>query len=188
MALLSTGWEAVHPTIVYFPIALLLLAPIFILIGAVVSPPRGRPFMISALILLGLGTAGLFVAIPTGEAAARYLLKSGGAGVVDTHQNLAFEARGIFVMLLVLYIGVLLVPQVLHQSGRLLWTVLPLAFLILYSAGAVVLVNAAQEGERLAHKPAAVASPSPQTHLARDPGTKVTLAPRFATDPGVREK
>lgn len=153
--------HSLHPMIVHFPIALLLVAPLFILIAAVLSPPRGRPYMISALVLLGLGTGSLFFAVPTGEVAAKFLQGSGSDGaLLSAHQNLAFETRGIFVMLLVLYISVLMVPKVLHRDGRLFSTILPLAFLLLYCAGAVVLVDAAHEGGNLVHESGPVSSPS----------------------------
>lgn len=154
MILLSTipEWASIHPMVVHFPIVLLLVAPVFILIAAVVSPPKGRPFMISALILLGLGTASLFVAIPTGEAAARQFHGGAAGEILRVHQSLAFEARGIFVMLLVLYISIMLVPRVLHRDGRLFSTVLPLAFLLLYCAGTVVLIDAAHRGGILVHE------------------------------------
>lgn len=156
--------ESLHPMIIHFPIALLLVAPVFILIAAMLPPPKGRPFMASALVLLGMGTASLFFAVPTGEAAAKFLDHSGDAAreLLQVHQSLAFETRGIFVMLLVLYISIMLVPKVLHRDGRLFSTVLPLAFLLLYSAGAVVLVNTAHEGGRLVHDSGIVSSsPSP---------------------------
>lgn len=166
MMLLSIlpGWESVHPMLIHFPIALLLIAPLFILIAAVLSPPKGRPYMVSALILLGLGTVGLFFAVPTGEAAAKLLPRGGAAGeLLTAHQNLAFEARGIFVMLVILYISVMLVPMVLHRDGRLFSTVLPLAFLLLYGAGAVVLVSAAHAGGTLVHASGAHAASSSES-------------------------
>lgn len=176
MVLLSTfpAWESLHPIMVHFPIALLLVAPLFIVIAAVLSPPKGRPFMISALILLGLGTASLFVAIPAGEAAAHHLPNYGTTGaLIAAHQSLGLETRGIFVMLLVLYVAVMLVPKVLHRDGRLFSTVLPLAFLLLYCAGAVVLVNTAHDGGRLVHElgvHAAEPSSAQNPQLARHTG------------------
>ena len=32
------SWDALHPLIIHFPIALLLIAPIFIIVGAVLAP------------------------------------------------------------------------------------------------------------------------------------------------------
>ena len=165
------GLESLHPMIIHFPIALLLVAPLFIVIAAMLPPPKGQPFMISALVLLALGTASLFFAIPSGEAAAQHLYSGAAAGdPLSAHQNLGFETRGIFVMLLVLYVSVMLVPKVLHRDGRLFSTVLPLAFLLLYCAGAVVLVNAAHEGGKLAHDSGSVSSSPPHTQVATHSG------------------
>jgi len=35
------NWDALHPLIIHFPIALLLIAPIFVVVGAALTPPRG---------------------------------------------------------------------------------------------------------------------------------------------------
>jgi len=57
------NWDALHPLIVHFPIVLLLVAPLFIVAALVASPARGRLFMISALILMILGTASVYLAV-----------------------------------------------------------------------------------------------------------------------------
>ena len=36
-------WDSLHPLIIHFPIALLLVCPLFILIGAFLSAEKGRP-------------------------------------------------------------------------------------------------------------------------------------------------
>jgi uncharacterized membrane protein len=41
-------WQAIHPLIVHFPIALLLVAPLFIVIGTLRKPDRGFQFMLVA--------------------------------------------------------------------------------------------------------------------------------------------
>ena len=51
-------WEGLHPLVVHFPIALLLVAPWLVLLGALLAPSRGRPWLFAALTLLALGTAG----------------------------------------------------------------------------------------------------------------------------------
>ena len=50
------SWTELHPLVIHFPIALLLVAPLFIIIGMIVNPQKGRPFLIAALILMLLGT------------------------------------------------------------------------------------------------------------------------------------
>jgi len=46
------------------------ISPLFVLVGAVLSPGKGRPYLIAALALLLAGTIALFLAAETGEAAA----------------------------------------------------------------------------------------------------------------------
>ena len=64
-------WQELHPLVIHFPIALLLVAPLFIFLGAVLRKERSRVFLISALILMLLGTATLYLATQTGQAASR---------------------------------------------------------------------------------------------------------------------
>ena len=47
------SWDALHPLIIHFPIALLLIAPIFIrVVGAALTPAKGRSYLIAAMVLL----------------------------------------------------------------------------------------------------------------------------------------
>lgn len=151
-ALFVPAWHALHPVVIHFPIGLLLVVPLFIVIGAILPPQKAQPWMLTGLVLMALGTASLFVAVPSGEAAARVNFQSADApALLELHERLALETRGIFVMLLAIYVGVMLVPAILHQQSRLFSTVLPVSFLLLYFAGAVLLLNAAQAGTELAH-------------------------------------
>ena len=52
----------IHPLMVHFPIALLMVAPVFVLLGAVLRDARGRNMLFSALLIMCLGTAGTFAA------------------------------------------------------------------------------------------------------------------------------
>jgi uncharacterized membrane protein len=147
-------WDSLHPLIIHFPIVLLLLTPLFILISAVLAPPKGKPYMITALLILALGTGCLFISGSTGHAASE-LAERGGAvdKVLETHEDLASETQIIFAGLSVILLGMFLVPRILHRrADRLFSTFLPVAFLALYSVGAVFLVNTAHAGGRLVHE------------------------------------
>ncbi|HLZ42175.1 MAG TPA: DUF2231 domain-containing protein [Candidatus Sulfotelmatobacter sp.] len=165
------SWDAWHPMIIHFPIALLLIAPVFILLGALLAPGRGRPYLMAAMALLLLGTAGTFVAVETGEAAAQIADRAPGVEqVIETHESLAERTRAVFSVLSVIFLALLAGPQFLNRTdSRLTTTILPLAFLILYSAGILLLVNTAHNGGRLVHEygvTAMVSSPAADTNAA----------------------
>jgi len=148
------SWDALHPLIIHFPIALLLIAPIFIVVGALLTPTNGRPYLIAAMVLLLVGTASIFVAVGTGEAAGKLAERSPGMEqVLETHEALAERTQAVFSVLSVIFLALLAVPWLLKRADtRLTTTILPLAFLVLYSAGALLLINTAHNGGRLVHE------------------------------------
>jgi len=148
------AWESLHPLVIHFPIVLLLLSPLFVLISAVLSPPRGRSYMTAALIVLLLGTVSLFVAAESGEAAAAVAGRSGPVdALLASHESLASEAEIIFLGLCAVLVGIVALPRILScQETRLTSTFLPLAYIVLYSAGIFVVVNTAHAGGRLVHE------------------------------------
>jgi uncharacterized membrane protein len=148
------SWDVLHPLIIHFPIALLLVAPIFIVVGAVLTPAKGRSYLIAAMILLLVGTASVFVAVETGEAAGKLAERTPGMQqVLENHQSLAERTEAVFSVLSVIFLALLAVPWLLkREDTRLTTTILPLAFLVLYTAGALLLVNTAHNGGRLVHE------------------------------------
>ncbi len=147
-------WESLHPLVIHFPIVLLLLAPLFVLISAVLRPQKGRPYMTMALILLLLGTLSLFLAAVSGEAAATLAERGGPVdAVLASHEQLASESQVVFLGLCAVLVGMVALPRILgYQETRLTSTFLPLAYLVLYCAGILVVVNTAHAGGRLVHE------------------------------------
>ncbi len=62
-------WSHAHPLIVHFPIALLLVAPLIVLLG-LLWPAQRPGIQATALILLTLGTVAAVLAVATGLAAS----------------------------------------------------------------------------------------------------------------------
>jgi uncharacterized membrane protein len=148
------SWDALHPMIIHFPIALLLIAPVFILLGALLRPGRGRPYQIAAMALMLIGTVGTFVAVETGEAAAELAERTPTTEqAIHIHESLAERTRAVFTVLSIIFLALLVVPRWITQpENRLTTTILPLAFLVLYSAGILLLLNTAHNGGRLVHE------------------------------------
>lgn len=148
------GWNELHPLVIHFPIALLLVAPLFIIEGVIANPQKGRPFLIAALVLMLLGTAGTFFAVATGEAAGEVAERTPVvSAVLERHEDLAEMTRIVFSVLTILFSAILFLPRILkRETSPLSARVLPLAFLLFYCAGAVILVKAAHNGGKLVHE------------------------------------
>ena len=173
------GWDALHPLIIHFPIALLLVVPFLIVVGALRPPDRGRTILYVALGLMIAGTLGTFLAVASGEAAGRLAERTPQIdAVLERHEELAEATRITFSVLTVVFAAILLVPRTLGKlSGRLISTALPLVFLLFYGAGVLLLTNTAHNGGRLVHefgvKAAVKSSPLP---VAESEATKSAAA------------
>lgn len=178
LALSLPDWDSIHPMIIHFPIVLLMISPLFLVLGSIMTPARGLPYRLTAFFLLLLGTASLFIAISTGEAAGELADRSGAANsVLESHEALAEKTRILFAGFSVILAGILFLPRLLRRrETRLISTVLPLSFLLLYSVGIVFLVNTAHAGGRLVHEfgvhSMAFSTDSPQTLQPETPQPK----------------
>ncbi|MBL8111635.1 MAG: hypothetical protein JNK60_02040 [Acidobacteria bacterium] len=151
------SWDAMHPLIVHFPVALLLVVPLFLVLGGALElreARRGRPYLMAALVLLVLGTVATFVAIETGEAAGKVTERSAAlSAVLERHESLAETTRTVFTVLSVTLAAILLVPRAFRRELPRAATVGLLAvFTLSYGAGAVLLANTAHNGGRLVHE------------------------------------
>lgn len=147
-------WDAIHPMIIHFPIVLLLLAPSLIVVGALCAPERGRPILFVALAVMIAGTVGTYLAVASGEAAAQLAERNPQVNaVLEHHEELAEATRIGFSVLTVVFAAVLLIPVILKKATtRFVSTILPLAFLVLYGGGILLLTNTAHNGARLVHE------------------------------------
>lgn len=167
------GWNELHPLVIHFPIALLLVTPLFIVVGVIANPQKGRPFLIAALVLMLLGTAGTFFAVATGEAAGEIAERTPVvSAVLERHEDLAEMARIVFSVLTFLFAAILFLPRILKlETSALTARILPLAFLLFYSAGAVILVNTAHNGGRLVHELGVRATNKQSNAIPRTPAS-----------------
>ena len=146
------SWDGLHPLIVHFPVALLLSAPLFVLLGALFPKTRGLSF--AALLLMLLGTSAAFVAVETGEAAGELAERTPQINqALEGHQELAETTRNVFAGLTLAFALLLFLPKLLKkQPSRAVSLTLTVVFLAAYSIGGVFLANTAHQGGRLVHE------------------------------------
>ncbi len=147
------SWDGLHPLIIHFPIGLLLIAPLFVLIGAALKPDKSRSYFIAALILMLLGTASTFIAIETGEAAGKLATRTPDINrILEHHEQLAEKTRLSFSILTVVFAAIIFLPRILRRETRVFTSALPILFLVIYSGAALLLANTAHNGGRLVHE------------------------------------
>jgi uncharacterized membrane protein len=149
-------WEGMHPLIVHFPIALLIVAPLFVLLG--LMPRIGGRFKWAALLLLVLGTVGAYVAVEAGEAAKELVVQTPQIReVMERHEELAEGVETLFTIIAAAYavvlIGPVVVQKVRHKSlPRAVPLVGQLVVLAALLLGGLVLANTGHLGGRLVHE------------------------------------
>jgi len=148
------AWNSLHPLVVHFPIALLLVAPLFIVLGTLLRSASRRTFLIAALVLMVCGTLATFLAVATGEAAGEVAENRAGVkATLEQHEELAESLRAVFAVLTIAFAALLFAPRLLHrQPTPSVQAGLVVAFLLCYAGGAILLANTAHQGGRLVHE------------------------------------
>jgi uncharacterized membrane protein len=147
------GWDGLHPLVVHFPIALLLVAPIFLIIG-IARREQGRPWLLAAFLLTVLGTVAAWVAVSTGEAAGELAERTPEINAaIERHQPLGELVRTLFTVITLLFAAILFGPGLLRRklAPRVNLAALIL-FLGIFGVGALAVVHTGHEGGRLVHE------------------------------------
>lgn len=172
-------WSELHPIVIHFPIALLFVAPLFIVLSLIFQK-SAKAFTVSALVLMVIGTIAAVVAVQTGEAASEPVEHLAQAeAILERHEDLAELAQWLFLGLTATFAGLSFLPVLLKKTvPPALWVTAHVVFLMAYAGCAGVLGLAAHQGGRLVHEagihtamgwPEATVStaPSPQPDRSR---------------------
>ncbi|MBK9795345.1 MAG: hypothetical protein IPP58_02400 [Holophagaceae bacterium] len=155
-------WNHIHPALVHFPIALLTVAPLLVLVG-LLWPAQRRGIHASALALLVLGVAGLFLAMESGEAVERYARATPAllAGVRE-HELLAQKTTLVFGMLALAFAVLWGLPLLRKRElTRPLELGLMFVWLLLSAGGVLALGLTGHAGGHLVHDLHTHAGPEP---------------------------
>lgn len=146
-------WDGLHPLIIHFPIALLMVAPLLV-VAALVWRDNRKGLLTAALGLMVLGTAATWIAVSSGEAAGRLAERSPEINaVLEHHEELGETVRTVFTVLTGVFAILLAAPRLLRRLPSVkVQTAVLAAFLAVWGAGTLVLVNTAHNGGRLVHE------------------------------------
>ncbi len=147
------SWEGLHPMIVHFPIALLLVAPLLIAVSLFVK--SARTWATAGLVVMALGTAAAYVSVATGQAAGEQAEERvvAAKAVLERHEEMAETTRNVFTALTLMFAMLVIAPAVIRRPlARSVSVTATLIFLAFYSGGTLFLANTAHQGGRLVHE------------------------------------
>jgi uncharacterized membrane protein len=156
-----SSWDALHPSLSHFPIALLLLVP-FCLAAAIFVNKHRQTLLAVAFGLTLVGMAAAYFSASTGDAArdvAQEAARNGAPqtaevkAAVQTHEDLASVVRAGSTVIAVLLAALLFGPQLLKRELKDNHFLAGLVvLLVLCLALDLVLLNTAHTGGLLVHK------------------------------------
>lgn len=170
--------SGLHPLIVHFPIALLLIAPLLVVLSIVLKKQR-LGLAVGALVLMVLGTVAAFVAVSTGDLAGELADRTPQiSATLERHEQLAETTRTVFALLTGMFLALVGAPLLRRREWpNGLYVALSLVFLVFYAVGTITLVNTAHLGGQLVHRHGVHAMLGPA-----DPTSTIVPAPASDDD------
>jgi hypothetical protein len=141
-----------HSIVAYLPLILLVVAPA-LLLRAALRPKRRQKFLVLSLIVMLAGTSSLFLVRHAGSiGTVEHAPAADVRDAINQHRALAAETAAFFAIATVLMGMILFLTIRFRLTLFELDAVLPVAFLVLYSIGLVLLLRTFYRGGDLVHQ------------------------------------
>lgn len=147
------SWDALHPGVSHFPIVLLVVAPVFLVVG-LISPARRESCLALALWFTAAGTLAVYLSAATGDAAREVAQKTPEVvKAIEAHESAGSVVRAAFTVLTLGLAALRYGPRVVKKPlAPATAAVLTCVLLALYGVASLPLYNAAHSGGVLVHK------------------------------------
>lgn len=147
-------WDSLHPIITHFPIALLLLSPVFVVLAII--PWRYRWVMAGvAAVMMSIATISAWIAVSTGEAAGELALRDPQMNpVLELHEELAETTASLATGCVVGFLSLIAIVAIVRKRSwhRWLWVVGCGVVLVGQAVTALAVTNTGHNGGRLVHE------------------------------------
>jgi uncharacterized membrane protein len=146
-------WNAVHPIVVHFPIALMFLTPV-LLVLALVFRSHARGLLAGALVTAAIAALAAVLAVASGEAGEDAVnVPEAAKAVLHDHEELGEMTRNIAIGLTVA-LGVLnvLAARAGSPAGTRRLAVGLVIVLVVCAPASLVVMNTGHQGGRLVHE------------------------------------
>lgn len=148
---MPTTLDGLHPLVIHLPIGLLLVTPVFLVLG-MIRPQRTFMFSVSALILMLIGTIGAWVSVASGVAAAQFAdLTPQVSAAIEEHGKWAGRTRLVFTILTLLFALILAAPRLVKTLKPRLALAAQAVFLVLFCLSCLALARTGHLGGVLVH-------------------------------------